>query len=140
MEVDVPSRLILFDGVCGFCDGAVNWVIDHDAEARFHFSPLQGDTAARLRSRHPQIPTELDTMVYVECDGGREVVYLHSEAVLRVAAQLDGAWRALGRLLVLPRSLTDFFYRIFVRNRYRVFGKLDACRVPTPGHRHRFRD
>ncbi len=135
---DAFERLVLFDGVCGFCDRSVRWLIERDSQARPRFAPLQGETAAALRARHPQIPETLETMVYVERDGGAERVHLRSEAVLRICAELGRPWRALSWALWLPRWLTDLAYRLLARVRYRVFGKLDACALPGPGERGRF--
>jgi len=132
------EQLVLFDGVCGFCDWLVRFLIAHDAAARLRFAPLQGETAADLRARHPEIPADLETMVYVDARGGGERVYLRSEAALRVLGELAGGWRRLAWLLSLPRPLRDLGYRLLVRVRYRLFGRLDACRVPGPAERARF--
>ena len=133
-----PFRLVLFDGVCGFCDRLVRWLIARDPERRLCFSPLQGEAAAALRLRHPQIPRDLDTMVYVEVTGAGERVYLRSEAMFRVLREVRSPWRRLAWLGVLPRFLTEPAYAVFVRHRYRLFGKLDACALPDPGERVRF--
>lgn len=134
----LPPRLILFDGVCGLCDHIVQWVLDHDPEGRFSFTPLQGETAAALRARHPIIPQDIDTMVVVITDPAGEHVYLRSAAAFQVAIGLGGWLRPLSWLRVLPRALTDLGYRIIAGSRYRLFGKLDACRLPAPGERARF--
>jgi predicted DCC family thiol-disulfide oxidoreductase YuxK len=134
------TRLVLFDGVCGFCDGAVRWLIARDAEGQLRFAPLQGLTAARLRERHPEIPHDLDTLVYVDASQGVERVYLRSEAVFLACRQVDPRNRWLRWLSRLPRPLADLGYRGFARMRYRVFGKLEACRVPRADERQRFLD
>jgi predicted DCC family thiol-disulfide oxidoreductase YuxK len=135
---ELPPRLVLFDGVCGFCDDAVQWLLAHDPAGRLRFAPLQGETAARLRRLHPEIPTDLDSMVFVESDAGRSRVYLRSQAIFRTCAELTGPWRRLAWLRFLPRALSDAGYGIFARNRYRWFGKLDACRIPDTEERQRF--
>ncbi len=134
------ERLVLFDGLCGFCDRAVRWLLAHDREERLCYAPLQGETAARLRERHAEIPVDTETLVYVDASSGEERVYLRSEANFRLCAQLDRGWRWLAWLRWLPRGFTDFLYAAFVRRRYRLFGKLDACRVPAPHERARFLD
>ena len=134
----MPSRLVLFDGVCGFCDGAIRWLLARDRHARLRYAPLQGEIAAALRARHAEIPDDIDTIVYVEADDAGERVYLRSEAVYRVFAQLDGPWKAVAWLRWLPRGLSDWGYRIFARNRYRWFGRLDQCVAPRPEERARF--
>jgi predicted DCC family thiol-disulfide oxidoreductase YuxK len=137
---DPGPAIVLFDGVCAFCNGAVDWLMRRDPAGRLRFAPLQGETAARLRARHPEIPTELDTIVLVETVAGRERVTLRSEAVLRACAAIAGAPRWTRWLALVPRPLADLGYRLFARVRYRVFGRLDACRVPLPGERSRILD
>ena len=134
----VFERLVCFDGVCNFCDGAVRWLVEHDPDARLCFATLQGQTAEALRSRQPQIPRDIDTLVYVDASGGAERVYLRSQAILRVWIEVAPE-RALPRwLLHLPLPLADLLYRIFASQRYRLFGKLSECRVPSPEERGRF--
>ena len=138
MQAAVTQRIVLFDGVCVFCEGAVEWLTARDPRRLFHFAALQGDTAAELRTRHPEIPVELETIVLVERAQDVERVYFDSEAVFRVLAVLTSPLRHLALLRVLPRALTDSAYRLFARNRYRMFGRRDRCRVPTPEEAPRF--
>ncbi len=132
-------RIVLYDGVCGFCDRLVRWLLARDG-GRFVYAPLQGRTAAALRARHSEIPEELETLVYVESDARGERIYLRSDAIFRVLGQLGAPWRWLAGLRHLPRALTDFAYAQFVRRRYRLFGRFAACRVPEPSERGRFLD
>lgn len=134
----LPPRLVLFDGVCVFCDRAVHWLLERDHFERLHFAPLQGETAAALRRRHPEISEDVDTIVYVETGASGERVHLRSGAVFQVVAELTGPWRRLAWLRWLPRPLMDWVYRLFARHRYRLFGKRDACAAPLPGERARF--
>ncbi len=136
----LPPCIVLFDGVCVFCERSVGWLLQRDPEGRFRFAPLQGRAAAALRREHPEIPEELETMVYVEKRDGHWSVYLNSDAAFRVASQLDGPARRLAWLGGLPRWLTDPVYRLFVRHRYRIFGKRETCLVPSPEVRDRFLD
>jgi predicted DCC family thiol-disulfide oxidoreductase YuxK len=141
MELPTDARVVLYDGVCGFCNGSVRWLIERDPEARLRYAPLQGETAAALRARHPEIPTELDTIVFVEARPGGERIWLRSSAVFRVMRELGGPWRWIGRLRWLaPVALWDVAYRAFARRRYRWFGRLEACPIPSPAVRARFLD
>ena len=135
-----PAGIVLFDGVCGFCDAAVGWLVRCDPEGRLRFAPLQGATAAELRARHPEIPGGLETLVYVDANDGSERVYLRSEAVFRACAAISGSPPWVGVAARLPRALTDLGYRLCARVRYRVFGRLDACRVAGPDDRARMLD
>lgn len=134
------ERLVLFDGVCAFCDAAVRWLMDRDPDARLRFAPLQGTTAEALRARHPEIPRDIDTLVFVEAADESERVYLRSAAIFRVWGQLEPERGMLRLLRRVPRPLADLGYALFVRFRYRVFGRLEACRVPTAEERDRFLD
>ena len=129
---------MLFDGVCNICNTTVDALLQRDAEGLLHFAPLQGETAAALRRRHPEIPDDVDTMVLVDAADDGERVYLRSEAVFRIWELVEPGRPLLRWLRPLPRWLTDLAYRIFVRNRYRLFGHSDTCRVPTPQERNRF--
>jgi predicted DCC family thiol-disulfide oxidoreductase YuxK len=133
-----PHHLVLFDGVCGFCDAAIRWLLARDPRGELVFAPLQGETAAALRQRHPEIPKELESLVLVETEAGRERVYLRSEAAWRIFARLEGPWRWLAGVRFLPRGLRDFGYRQFTSRRYRWFGQLSECRLPDPAERARF--
>lgn len=134
----LPERVVFFDGVCGFCQSAIRWLMARDPERRLHFASLQGETAAYMRSRHPEFPRDVDTVVLLERGDDGERVHLRSEAVLRIIAAIDGPWRRLAWLRVLPRPILDWGYRLFARRRYRVFGRLDACPTPGDGERARF--
>ncbi len=130
----LPARIVLYDGVCGFCNGSVRWLSAHDRGARLHYAPLQGETAAALRARHPEIPTALETIAFVEEDR----VSMQSAAVFRVLRELPAPWRWVAALSgLLPRALWDAAYRAFARRRYRWFGRLDACPIPPPALRAR---
>ena len=134
------EAIVLFDGVCAFCNRAVDWLLRRDPAGRLRFAPLQGETAARLRARHPEIPAALDAIALVETVDGRERVSLRSEAVLRACARIADAPGWVRWLALVPRPLADLGYRLFARVRYRVFGRLDACRIPLPGERARILD
>jgi predicted DCC family thiol-disulfide oxidoreductase YuxK len=128
--------ILLFDGVCNFCNSAVNFVIDHDRSGRFRFASLQSDAGRALLQRHGLGDLPLSTMVLI--DEGR--AYSDSEGVLRAARRLGGAFALLVPFLLVPRRLRDAAYRAFARRRYRLFGQSDQCRVPTPEIRARFLD
>ena len=134
----LPARLILYDGECGFCSRSVQFVLDRDAQEHFYFAPLQGDTAESLRARHTQIPTGLDTMVLIRVDEGVEQVFLRSAAVLRVASELPGIWRVVGCLKILPSMVTDLFYRPVAAIRHRLAGSRKSCRLIQENEAHRF--
>lgn len=128
-----PELLILFDGVCNFCDAAVNFVIDHDPKERFRFAALQSDLGKSLVAKHNLSP---EVMSSVLIEHGR--AYTRSTGSLRAAKYLRFPWPALTLLLLVPRFIRDAAYDWFAARRYRFFGKAETCRVPTPELRRRF--
>lgn len=127
--------ILLYDGLCGFCDVSVQWVLTRDRGQRFRFAALQGQTAQEILARHPEIPPDLDSLILVEGDQVR----WWSGAVLGVGRNLPGVWGLLARLGgVIPKRLADAAYRLFARHRLKVWGRKDTCRIPTPAERARF--
>ncbi len=135
---ETVDRIVLYDGTCGFCDASVQWLLDHDPRGRFHYAPLQGPTAAALRARHPALPTDLDSVLLVQRTPTGEQVLSRSSAVLAICAQLPGAWSWLAVFRVVPRILRDAAYALVARSRYRIWGRVDACRLPDPDVASRF--
>lgn len=128
--VDLPGPVVLYDGECGLCHRSVQFLLARD-RGRLWYAPLQGETAQRLRAVHREIPATLESVVLV--DGGR--AYLRSKAFLHLAKYLPAPWRWAYHLRWLPAFPLDLGYRLIARIRYRVWGKLDACRVPTTDER-----
>jgi predicted DCC family thiol-disulfide oxidoreductase YuxK len=128
------SAIILFDGVCNFCNGSVNFIIEHDRAGYFKFAPLQSEIGERLLAENGIDKTVTDSVVLIE-DGK---AFTHSTAALRVARKLDGAWRWLYYLIFVPRFIRDGAYKLFAKFRYKLFGKKDECMLPTPDVRARF--
>jgi predicted DCC family thiol-disulfide oxidoreductase YuxK len=131
---ELPPRVLFYDGVCAMCNGIVKAMLRLDRDARFHFAPLQGETAERARTLHPDFPHEIETVVYLR-DGE---VFLRSRAAAFAMAELPYPTKALSWFRFLPRWLTDFFYQLVARVRYRVFGKYDHCPLPPAEVRARF--
>jgi predicted DCC family thiol-disulfide oxidoreductase YuxK len=129
----VPNDLILFDGVCVLCSGWVNFVIRRDSAARFRFTAIQTPYGRQLAERFGIDAVDPQTNVAVI--GGR--AYFKSDSALSVLAELPG-WRWTRIAYVVPKRTRDFVYDRIARNRYRVFGRRDACLVPTPEMARRF--
>ncbi|GAB2767342.1 putative DCC family thiol-disulfide oxidoreductase YuxK [Hymenobacter luteus] len=130
------TATILFDGVCNLCNGFVQFVIEHDAAGRFRFASLQSGVGQELLRSHGLLPQqEPDSVVLLE--GGR--AYTHSAAALGVLRGLGGLWGVVGTVgQLFPRFLRDAVYRLVARNRYRWFGRQEACWLPTPELKARF--
>jgi len=127
------GAVVLYDGDCGLCDGFVKWIVPRDRHARFHFAPLQGETAKRLIGT-PTGPATGWTVMLVDADGQ---IFERSEAALRIMTGCGGIWRLAGILRIVPRGLRDLIYRWIARNRRRWFGGAEACTLPSPAVRAR---
>jgi len=126
--------VILFDGVCNFCNSYVNYVIDHDSADYFRFASLQSAAGARLAEENGIDVSELSSVVLI-ADGR---AYLRSGAVLRICKRLRGPMKLLWPFIIVPGPIRDWGYRFVAKRRYRWFGKRDACRLPTEADRVRF--
>ncbi len=138
------GAVVLFDGVCNFCNASVNFVIERDPAGYFKFGALQSEAGRSIASSHG-IPlangqteaghlSPIDSVILVE-DGK---VFTYSTAALRIAKRLSGAWSLLYGLIVVPKPIRDYFYRLFAKHRYRLFGKKDECMLPSMEVRTRF--
>lgn len=128
------GAIVLFDGVCNFCNGSVNFVIEHDKAGYFKFAPLQSEIGEKLLAKHGIDKFDTDSVILVE-DGK---AYTHSTAALRIARRLDGIWSYGNLFIAVPKTIRDFFYKLFARHRYSLFGRQDTCMIPTPEVRARF--
>ena len=139
-EADRPTNVVFFDGVCGLCNRFVDFVLSRDRRGAIRFAPLQGETAERVvsgKGRGASSETRsFDTIVWID-SSHRE--FVRSAAAVRVLWRLGGVWSLIGWLLwFIPRPLRDTGYRIISANRYRLFGKKETCRLPTPAEQARF--
>lgn len=141
------GAIVLFDGVCNFCDASVNFVIEHDKDGYFKFAPLQSETGTKLAGEYgleSAVSTDgtdtdpellpIDSVIMIE-DGK---VYTHSTAALMILKRLGPPWSWLSIFSVVPGGIRDYLYELFARYRYRFFGKKDQCMIPTPEVRARF--
>ena len=128
------SSVVLFDGVCNFCNGAVNFVIARDRDGYFKFAPLQSDVGKALQDRYGIDAAKTDSIILVE----NEKVYLHSTAALKIAKHLNALWPVFYVFIVVPKPVRDWAYKLFAKYRYKLFGRQDVCMIPTPDVRARF--
>lgn len=124
-------RIILFDGICNFCDASVQFIMKRD-NGSFTFASLQSDIGQELVTRHKL--QGIDSIVLIEEDQA----YTRSTAALRIAKRLKGLWSLLYIGIIIPKPLRDPLYEMFAKNRYKWFGKKDACMLPTKEERARF--
>lgn len=133
-EAEAGGPIVLYDGVCGLCDRSVQLILRNDRRGRFRFAALQSNAGRQLLEKFGLSPEALDSVVLVE--GGQAL--RKSRAALRIARRMDAPWPMLWPLIIVPRPAADFLYDLLAKNRYRIFGKLDACMLPPPEVRARF--
>ena len=135
------APVLLYDGVCGYCNQTVQLLLRLDPRGTLRFAALQSDYGRRVVARHPSLKG-VDSVVFVEpaADDGEGRVHVRSDAALRVVSYLGGPWKIFLLARLLPRRLRDFLYDLFARNRYRLFGKYDSCLLPAAEVRSRFLD
>ena len=136
-----PNPIVLYDGVCGLCNGLNQFLLKRDHRDRLRFASLQSRLAEEILLRHGADSKDLNT-VYVVIDHGwpSERLLARSDAILYLLDQLDGIWKLAGIGRVLPKAFRDWAYSAVARNRYRVFGKYDSCLMPDPKYRDKFLD
>lgn len=129
--------ILFFDGVCGLCNRTVDFVLHADRDRNFVFAPLQGETFREVVRNHPETEHE-DSLFLLRKSPGTAVVLMRSDAVLSILSMLPG-YRWLARVgYIFPRPVRNLVYRIVASTRYSIWGKRDACRLPTPEERSRF--
>lgn len=128
--------IVFYDGECGLCDKAVQFIIPRDPAGRFRFAAQQSEIGGRLLEAYGYREQGINTIVLLE--DGR--IYTRSTAALRIARRLSGAWPLLYGFIVVPGLLRNAVYGFIAKNRYRWFGKADACRLPKPNEKGRFLD
>lgn len=126
--------ILLFDGVCNLCNNSINFVIDHDPDGQFKFAALQSEFGQKkLRELNLQAD-DFDSIVLLSNDQ----IFIKSTAALKVAKKLTGAWPALYAFIIIPPFVRHAVYNLIAKNRYKIWGKTDQCRVPTPELKQRF--
>ncbi|HWP43063.1 MAG TPA: thiol-disulfide oxidoreductase DCC family protein [Blastocatellia bacterium] len=134
------DMVLLYDGVCGFCNRSVQFIIARDRRGTMKFAALQSEYGKAIKSSHPGLDG-IDSLVLVKrAADGEQRVFVRSDAALQVASYLGGFWKLLLVLYIVPAPVRDFFYSLFAKYRYRLFGKHDSCLLPAPSVRSRFID
>jgi predicted DCC family thiol-disulfide oxidoreductase YuxK len=126
--------VLFFDGVCNLCSASVQFIIAHEASPTIRFASLQSALAQQTLPPLGVDPTRLESLVFVE----GSVATTRSTAALRIARHLKAPWRWLGLFVIVPQVVRDVVYGLIARNRYRLFGKKEACWLPTPDLKARF--
>lgn len=125
--------IILFDGVCNFCDSSVQFIIKYDHAAYFQFASIQSDAGQALLAQY-EIPENIDSVIVIE----HGKVYFESTAALKICRRLNSFWPVCYVFILIPPFIRNIMYRLFAKNRYRLFGRKESCLLPTPSQRKRF--
>ena len=124
---------MLFDGECNFCDASVQFILKRDPKGVFKFASLQSEVGQQLLKEY-DVPNNMDSIVLIDSDG----YYTKSTAALKIARQLTDFWKYVYIFIIVPKFVRDIVYNIIAKNRYKWFGKKEACMLPTAEQRDRF--
>ncbi len=132
--IEKNQSIILFDGVCNFCNYWVNFIIDRDKNNQFRFAALQSEKGSELLGKFNLPKGDFDSFILIE----NNKVFKKSSAAFEIAKQLNGWPKIIIPFGILPHSLTDLIYDLVAKNRYKFFGKKDSCRIPTKEEKSKF--
>ncbi|HMN49787.1 MAG TPA: thiol-disulfide oxidoreductase DCC family protein [Ignavibacteriaceae bacterium] len=127
-------KIILFDGVCNFCNFWVNFIIDRDKKNQFRFAALQSEIAKELLTKFDLPEDDFDSFILIS----QNKILKKSSAAFEIAKDLNGWLKIFSPLKLLPNSFNDFIYDFVAKNRYKIFGKRDVCRIPTEEDKIKF--
>lgn len=127
-------KIILFDGVCNLCNGAINYVIKRDQKNVFKFAALQSEIGQELTAKFKIDGSKVDSIILI--DGDKH--YEKSTAALYIAKHLSGAYPLLFGFIIVPKNIRNAVYDYVARNRYKWFGKKDKCMIPTAELKNKF--
>ena len=131
---EVQNPVILFDGVCNFCNGSVLFILNRDPSGIFRFAPLQSETGKNLLSKFDLPNDKFDSIILVE----NNEYYLRSTAALKILQRLGALWKIVYVFMLVPRPVRDYIYDIVARNRYKWYGKRAECMIPSSDIESRF--
>jgi predicted DCC family thiol-disulfide oxidoreductase YuxK len=126
--------VILFDGVCNFCNSAVNFIIKRNTRSNIFFAPMQTETGQKLLNQYDQPVEDMQSFIFIE----NGVAYKQSTAALRVCRHLRRLWPLCYAFIIVPKFIRDGIYNWIARNRYKWFGVRQQCMIPSPEVKARF--
>jgi predicted DCC family thiol-disulfide oxidoreductase YuxK len=134
VSILASNYIILFDGVCNFCNYWVNFILKHNDKKHLQFASLQSEYAQELLRQHGFDPSQLTSVVFIK-DGK---LYSQSSAVAKVCKELNWPWKIFYGIIIIPKFIRDFCYNFIAKRRYKWFGKKEVCMVPTAETKGRF--
>ncbi len=127
-------RVLLFDGLCNLCNGAVNFVLKRDKQAKYKFASLQSEVGINLCKQQNIDTTKVNSIILIKDDK----VFIKSDVVLEILKDMPKGWRLLRIGVILPKFVRDCLYEVIAKYRYQIFGKKDECPIPTEDIQDRF--
>ena len=137
MEIEsLPKdkKIILFDGVCNYCNDKINFIIKNDKQDIFRFVALQSETGQKI-TNYLGIDASIDSIILYEPG---YAYFIKSEAVFRIIKHLSSSVRLLLFFNFIPTSIKNIFYDIIAKNRYNWYGKKESCMMPTEEVKRKF--
>ncbi len=134
LEIGLPDRLIVFDGVCNLCNGWVRFIIDRDPDRKFFFTPAQSSLGESLMRSVGIDVTDYDSNIYIE----NGVAFLKMDTVTKILWQMGALWPLVRAINIAPRPVRNWVYDRVAQNRYNICGRTERCMVPTAETRSRF--
>lgn len=135
MNLPLDKKIILFDGVCNLCDSSIQFIIKHDKKDIFRFVALQSEIGLEIINHIGIDTSKIDSILLYEPG---KAYYYKAEAALKIAKELGGIYTAISWFSILPNFLTNTVYDYIARNRYKWYGKKEACMIPTPELKAKF--
>lgn len=132
---ETAKKIILFDGVCNLCNSSVLFIIKRDKKDRFRFAALQSEVGKKLARERNIDTSKVDSIILIE---PHIAYYTQSTAALKIGQSFGGLWRVLWIFEWIPARIRNRLYDFIAKNRYRWYGKKDACMVPTPELKAKF--
>jgi predicted DCC family thiol-disulfide oxidoreductase YuxK len=130
------SKVILFDGVCNLCNNSVKFIIKNDKRDIFKFAPLQSEYGINVQNRHNINTNEINSIILIN----GEKIFTKSNAALRIAKDLGAPYFIFYIFIVIPVFIRNFIYDFIAKNRYKWFGKMESCMIPSNELKSKFFD
>ena len=135
MEMNENNKIILFDGVCNLCNSSVQYVIRRDKSNAYRFAALQSEIGKKLVEQRGIVTSQIDSIILIEPG---VAYYTKSTAALKIAQSFGGVWQLTSVFEWIPEKIRDWVYDYIAKNRYKWYGKKDACMIPTPELKSKF--
>ena len=118
------NEIIIFDGNCVLCSSFYKWLLKNDKKNCFLFT----NTQSGFYSKNSNIDKSKDSIIVIL--NNNKIIY-ESDAVDYIFKKTKTQLAIRILISIFPKFISNFFYKIVAKNRYKIFGKKDSCYVPT---------